>query len=296
MEDFIRLGGAHMQFLGTAAADALPGPFCSCKLCEDARQHTRNMRLRSMFLLDEKNLIDCGPDLVAACMKQRLNLSSLENIFITHTHEDHFCASNAGMLSMSKTRPNKSVDVFLSEAAYEKTVKLRETMGSEFSYLDAVTAFDKGLVRLHPVKTQTPFEAGGYRIMAVDTTHRVSEQETAINYLFEKNGQKLIYACDTGFYPAETLRALSGSKVDVLVLEATWGSRTDKSTASHLNCSAFLQMLDTLLDESIIRLDTKIFATHINHKHDLTHDDMQAWFDAHSRFCITVAYDGLKIH
>lgn len=284
-----------MQFLGTAAADALPGPLCSCKLCEEARQNPEHMRLRSMFLLDERNLIDCGPDFVAACMKQRLNLSSLENIFVTHTHEDHFCPSNAGMINMSKTRPDVPVDIYLSEGAYEMTVDMREVLGRKYGYFDAAICYDKGLLRLHPVKTNIPFEAGGYRIIAVDTTHRISKQETGINYLFEKNGRKLLYACDTGFYPPETLRTLNGCKVDSLVLEATWGSLTDRSAESHLNCKAFVQMLDILLDEAIIRNDTHIFATHINHKHDFTHDDMQAWFDTHSKLPVTVAYDGLKI-
>ena len=126
--------------------------------------------------------------------------------------------------------------------------------------------------------------------------HRISKQETAINYLFEKNGRKILYACDTGFYPDKTLRTLSGSKVDNLVLETTWGSLTDRSSESHLNCEAFVKMLDILLEEAIIHKDTHIFATHINHKHDFTHDEMQAWFNTHSKLPVTVAYDGLKIN
>lgn len=284
-----------MLFLGTAAADALPGPFCSCRICEDARRHPEKMRMRSMFLLDKKNLIDCGPDFNAACMKQRLNLSALENIFITHTHEDHFCASNSGLLHMSRTRGTVPVDVFLSEAAYETIARVRNMLGEEFGYLDAVSDFDNRLIRLHPVQTGVPFLRGGYRVMAVQTTHRVSEMETAINYLFERDEKKLLYACDTGYYPPETMEALSGSRIDTLVLECTWGSRTDRSTTSHMNCEAFLIMLDALLSAAIIRPDTRIYATHINHKHAFVHEELQAWFDAHANMPVTVAYDGLTI-
>lgn len=284
-----------MQFLGTCAADGMPNPFCSCQLCQDARKDPRHQRFRSMFLLDEKNLIDCGPDLNAACMKAGVDLSPLENIFITHTHEDHFCTSNSGLLHMSVTRNTVPIDVFLSEAGYEMTVKLRGVLGKEFGYFDAAGDLDKGLVRLHPVKTGEYFERGGYRILAVDTTHRVSEKETAINYLFEKDGYKLLYACDTGFYPPQSIEMLRGSQIDVLVMESTWGSRTDKNTTSHLNCEAFLVMLDRLLEARIIRPDTKIYATHINHKHDLTHDKMQAWYNAHAKMPVVVAHDGLVI-
>jgi phosphoribosyl 1,2-cyclic phosphate phosphodiesterase len=54
-------------------------------------------------------------------------------------------------------------------------------------------------------------------------------------------------------------------------------------------------MLDILLEAQIIRPDTRIFATHINHKHDLNHTELQAWFDQHSRLPVVVAYDGLTI-
>ena len=285
-----------MQFLGTAAADILPGPLCGCPICEDARQNPAHRRLRSMFLLDERNLIDCGPDLAAAAMRLGLNLTKLQRVFVTHTHEDHFCPSNAAMVPMSRTRPDVPLDVYLSEAGYEMTLQLRERLGDTFAYFDAVKALDNGLVRLHPVKIKAPFELDGYRIMAVESSHRVSEREAGVNYLFEKlGGVKLLYASDTGLYEQDTLEALRGSRADVLIMEATWGSRTDKNPHSHLSAVTYLQMLDMLRAADVIRKDTRCFATHINHKHAFTHDMLQAWFDANADMHVTVAYDGLTI-
>ena len=284
-----------MRFLGTCAADGMPDPFCDCPICQDARANPAHRRLRSMFLLDRKNLIDCSPDLNAACSIFGEDMMDLRNIFITHTHEDHCCFSNIGLLSMSVTRKDVPVDVYLSEGGYEMLTKLRELLGDTYRYFDAAGALDKGLARLHPVKTYEPFEVDGYKIMAVETTHRVSERETAINYLFEKDGKKLLYACDTGIYPARSVEALRGARIDTLVMESTWGSRTDTSTASHLNCVAFLEMLEVFRENEIIRPDTAIYATHINHKHDLDHDAMQAWYDANSKQKVTVAWDGLYV-
>jgi phosphoribosyl 1,2-cyclic phosphate phosphodiesterase len=286
-----------MQFLGTAAADALPGPFCACPICEDARRHPERMRLRSMFLLDEKNLIDCGPDLAAAAMKHRLNLSGLERIFITHTHEDHFCPSNAGLLSMSRTRGGVPMDVYLSQGAYEQVLLLLKTLGDAFDYFDAAHCVNNALIRLHPLATGIIHPLGDYRVMAVDTAHRVSPRETAINYRFERmDGLKLLYACDTGLYEETTLEMLRGSRVDILVMEATWGSRTDPDTRSHLSGTTYLQMLDAMLQADVIRADTRCYATHINHKHDFNHDAFQKWFDHNTPFSVTVAYDGLILH
>ena len=170
-----------MRFLGTCAADGMPDPFCDCPICQDARANPAHRRLRSMFLLDRKNLIDCSPDFNAACSIFGEDMMDLRNIFITHTHEDHCCFSNIGLLSMSVTRKNVPVDVYLSEGGYEMLMKLREVLGDAYRYFDAAGALDKGLARLHPVKTYEPFEVDGYKIMAVETTHRVSERETAIN-------------------------------------------------------------------------------------------------------------------
>lgn len=284
-----------MRFLGTCAADGMPDPFCDCPICQDARKNPAHVRMRSSFLLDEKNLVDCGPDFNASCAKFGLDLTPLENIFITHTHDDHMCFSNSGLLSMSVTRNKVPVDVFLSEAGYDLIMRLRAALGDAFGNFDAVNCLDKGLIRLHPVKTFVPFERGGYKIMAVETTHRASKWETAINYLFEKDGKKLLYACDTGYYPPQSLEALRGAQIDILVMESTWGSRTDTSTASHLNCEAFVKMLEIFLAEGIIRPDTAVYATHINHKHTLNHDGMQAWYDANSPMKVTVAFDGLEI-
>ena len=284
-----------MRFLGTCAADGMPDPFCDCPICQDARANPAHRRLRSMFMLDRKNLIDCSPDFNAACSIFGEDMMELKNIFITHTHEDHCCFSNIGLLSMSMTRKETPVDVYLSEGGFEMLMKLREVLGDTFRYFDAAGALDKGLARLHPVKAFVPFEVDGYKIMAVETTHRVSDRETAVNYLFEKDGRKLLYACDTGYYPPQSVEALRGAQIDTLVMESTWGSRTDTSTASHLNCFAFVEMLEIFLREGIIRPDTDIYATHINHKHDLDHDAMQAWFDANSPLKVTVAWDGLSV-
>ena len=106
-----------MLFLGTGAAEMIPDPFCRCPICADARKNPAHVRLRSMLLLDEKNLIDFGPDLGAACAKYALDLTGLERIFVTHTHQDHFCMANAGLVHMSRTR-KEPLDVYLSEGAY----------------------------------------------------------------------------------------------------------------------------------------------------------------------------------
>lgn len=287
--------GGYMQFLGTAAADVLPGPLCSCPICEDARKKPERGRLRCLFLLDAENMIDCGPDFAAAVMRHGTDVTQLRNIFLTHTHEDHFCGANAGLLRMSRTRSDIPIDLYLSEMAHASLMKKAEFYAAEFPGEESIRALQEGSVRLHPVKAGVPFYAGGYEVLPVNTTHKASPTETAYNYRFRKDGHSLLYACDTGYYTTESLDFLEDSRLDILIMEGTWGNLTDKSTTSHLNAYAFVEQLNIFREHRIIRDDTQIFCTHINHKHDLNHEAYQEWFDAHTDLNVKVAYDGLKI-
>lgn len=284
-----------MQFLGTAAADCIPCPFCDCEICEQARQDPKLLRFRSMFLLDDKNLIDCNPELHAATIRFGLNLSQVETVFVTHTHEDHFCPSNSMLLSLSRTRRDVPIHVFLSEAGYAAVMRLYELVKKDFSHMDAVRDYEAGRVILHPVKVGVPFEHGGYRVMAVEGRHRVSESELAINYLFEKDGKKFLYACDTGVYMPESMELLRGKQIDVLVMECTNDDGPVEKAYSHMNLAGFAHMVDWMLEVEAIRPDTRIYATHMAHKRTMSMAETQAWLDENVRLPVTMAWDGLKI-
>jgi len=284
-----------MKFLGTGAAEMLPDPFCDCPLCRDARENPAHVRLRSLLLLDEEDLIDFGPDLGAACAKYAIDLTGLQRVFVTHTHQDHFCFANAGLLHMSRTR-TQPLDIYLSEGAL-KGLEAVYTPGESLNAgMGKAARHVSDHIRFHKVPSGVPFRAGAYTVTAVDTTHRVSEYECAVNYLLvHDSGKKFLYACDTGYYPPESLAVLQGQQIDLLVMDATYGSNRESNTASHLNAWAFRDMLGIFLDQEIIRPDTQVFASHINHKHTFTHEAYQRWFDDNAPIPVTVARDGLEV-
>lgn len=48
-----------IKYLGTAAAEGVPGLFCNCPVCMHARLHKgRNIRTRSQAIVDDTLLID----------------------------------------------------------------------------------------------------------------------------------------------------------------------------------------------------------------------------------------------
>ena len=81
----------RMQYLGTAAYEGTPAVFCTCAICTAARKAGgRNIRTRAQALVNERILLDFGPDTYAHALRYGLDLAQLRTCLITHTHSDHF--------------------------------------------------------------------------------------------------------------------------------------------------------------------------------------------------------------
>ncbi len=110
----------YMILLGPGPQSAFPTPFCSCPACTKALLSTNRKlkRRRSSLLLNQKNLIDFGPDVMHACGEYSCSLAKLENVFITHSHEDHLDIWNIGFMQMAITKTNP-ISLYMSKAAYK---------------------------------------------------------------------------------------------------------------------------------------------------------------------------------
>ena len=81
----------RITFLGTAAATSFPLTFCRCKNCEDARKYKgKSIRKRSSLLIDDKILIDMGPDFITSLNLCGKNITKIKYLLQTHPHSDHF--------------------------------------------------------------------------------------------------------------------------------------------------------------------------------------------------------------
>ena len=93
---------SNLVFYGTGAAEAIPSPFCSCRVCQFARERGgREERARSMFRVNEELSVDLGPDAVLRAMRFG-DLTGLRHVLVTHTHLDHFCYDMMEVRSMSR--------------------------------------------------------------------------------------------------------------------------------------------------------------------------------------------------
>lgn len=268
-----------LQFLGTAAAEAAPALFCTCKICRYAREKGgREIRTRSGAMIDDTIKLDFGPDSYMHSLKNGLDYSHLHSILITHSHADHFSLDELA-LRMPPYAHTPENDPPL-------TIYGNARVGEMLSpHLNAYTRFQ----RMIPFE---PVEIEGYRVTALEAIHCVSSapdaawpvvfrdgeyrrSEEALFYLIEKDGESVLYAHDTsGLTPADAA-FLTGKRISIISLDCTNGV-LDLDYVGHMGIPQILSLRETLLQIGAADEKTIFVANHFSHNGLLPHAEMEA--------------------
>ena len=267
-----------ITFLGTAAAEGIPFPFCDCGTCRHARIHKgRNVRKRQSVLINGDLLIDIGPDLYASCADLGLSLTGLRYLLVTHSHKDHFAGFNlelrARMFRLTTELPE------LTMVAGPSVLTMWGASG-----VSDKSAELKRIPFLPGDRTELP----PYSIRAVKASHIFAIGD-AMNYIIDDGRTKLLYASDTGMYGEEAWRQIAGNRFDAVIMEATLGNR--QQGKSHLSFADFRLMLEHMREIGAITDKTRLFATHFSHQCVEPHEELGAFFGGIGVVC---AYDGLQ--
>ena len=245
-----------IKYLGTAASEAVPAPFCECDTCEYARRHGgRNIQTRAQALIDGKVLLDFGPDTFMHTILHRFKLSDVAFCLITHPHEDHLSADElAYRLSYAAHMKNEHPFVICGVKAALDVVR----KGIYTAELEK-----DGLVVLKEIKPFEPFQMEGYRITALKADHGTPDP---VFYIIEKDGQALLYAHDTGLFPEETMQYLASidTKFDFISYDCTnvlleWNNR------GHMGLTGNTIMRQRLQDIGKIKDSTVHVVNHFSH-------------------------------
>ncbi len=287
-------------FLGTGASQFFPCPYCKCPVCEDARaKGGKAIKTRTDFLIDEKSIIDFGPDVNYQFIQNGLRMDTLKNIFLTHSHDDHIDTTELGVIRNRKHKLEAPVHVKFWGT--EKALNVVKDVAAA-SVGDKDGGFFYKHIELCPVKEFETFETDGLKVTSLLSSHRGSgKDEWGLNYIIEKNGKTLLYATDTGWYPDETWEFLKMSdfKFDYVVMENTYAE--DKLNiikpyaGGHLNTANFFMMLDKLVECGCMEKDTPVFATHLSDAGQQLYEEYVAEVENNPEYNITVAWDGMKI-
>jgi len=236
-----------VHLLGTGSADGWPNAFCTCASCNAARQ-AGAVRGQTSALVDDRLLIDCGPEIPAAAGRHGADLSMVRTLLFTHAHPDH--VGPAALLFRHWARRDERLDVFGPAAALDQ--------------LEHWLAPDDP-VHLHPVHAGDVFEADGFEISALIAAHGDESIGEALLYTVrDQHGQGLFYATDTGPLPDATLTAVRDAQFDLLLLEETFGDHLAHDN-DHLDLRTFPDQLRRLHSVGAVTASTDVIAVHLSH-------------------------------
>jgi len=281
-----------LTFLGTAAAEGIPGLWCGCAICREARKRGgKDIRRRCSYLIDDDTLVDFGPDSFDQMRMANINLAELKRIIFTHAHADHMSPEQL----LYRRSPGFCTDVpdhYLDVLGSKRTLRelMRVIISSNSPTLDGVHIFD--YLRINPI-TVTAGErvkSGDVELLPVTASHAPGLD--ALIYVIRRGGRTLLIANDTGWLADEAWAMLDGVKLDAVIIECTIGFRNPDANKTHQGFNTTVKFREKLIEMGCLAPDAPAYVTHFSHNGLGLHADFEARFNPHG---ITVAYDGMTV-
>ena len=267
-----------IHFLGTAAAEGIPGLFCDCEKCRRAKAlGGRNLRLRSQALIDDRLLIDMGPDTLANTLRFGLDFTKIQHCLVTHSHRDHFYPNDLYNLVPGHSHPPQGWVLHL----YGNPEVVKWASANPVEELQTVC-----------VEPFVPFTADGYTITPLKARHGT---ENPYVYAISDGEKAILYAHDTDIFKEETWEYLksSGLHFDLVTMDCTEGAHEDLPYRGHMCLGRNLEFRDLLLEMGLADEKTIFVSNHFSHNgKDSCYDDYAPQAAEHG---LLTSYDGMVI-
>lgn len=281
-------GSRYFQFLGTGAGDANFGAPNSAQIPpKDLRRYASNYLAPNL-------LIDFNEHTQSALDQYGIDPNSIEHLFISHGHHDHFHPLEIIRFAASLPHPLK---VYGNSMVIDSLEFCRENVFDEKSgrFVAPQGAYHLQTTRLAP---GSRIAFGEVQVTAVLANHSINKkynimEEQALNLLIAVGEKNIFYGLDSSYMIPQTLAQLSGIHLDLAIVDATFGPRQiDPATSGHHNWAMLDETLAELRTAGCIDAETIIIADHLSSGHVGPHD---AVAEQQARKGITVAYDGLTL-
>lgn len=290
-----------IQFLGTAAAEGVPALFCDCETCRISREHRgRNIRTRSQAFIDDKLLIDMGPDTLMHEMNLGLDFTHVEHCLITHVHFDHYQLENFQMRQRGYANlaaDTKPLNVYGSQELYEKMVKPTTDVpvpsGKQIGEGGRVNSDDS--VFCHVIALLTPTVIGDYELTAIPACHGTREPYNYIIRSLAEN-KALLYAHDTSPWENEAVWEYfktAKPHLDLVSMDCTCGDEELRGQRHHMCFSQNVQLRDRLLELGLCDDKTVFISNHFSHNgKDAAYDVFSVIAEKQG---VLTSYDGMSV-
>ena len=271
-----------IKYLGTAAVEAIPGPFCDCDICRKARElGGRELRGRSQALVDGKLLIEFNPDTFMNMFRFGFDLVHIRHCVVTHEHSDHFYPDdlsnlNPGFSELPEGWP--PFTLYGSEDLFPSVEKYCQRYPTRFVFK-----------RVEPF---VPFEAAGLTVTALKAAHGTAHPYI---YLIGDGDIALLYAHDTGIFPDETWDYLEKAKprLGLVSMDCTEGAEDEIGYDEHMCLGRNVKVKDRLCGMGLCNSDTLFVANHFSHSGKLVnYRDFRPLAEEKG---IMTSYDGMEL-
>lgn len=257
-----------LRYLGTAAAEGVPGIFCDCAVCRQARRAGgRNIRTRSQAVVDETLLIDLPADTYLHVLHYGLDLKKIKSLLLTHSHADHLYPAELYMRrdGFAHTRSGAKLP-WLTLFASGGT---RRALAAFFTGKDQT---DRCRLKIRSVRAFEPFETAGYRVTPLAADH--DESTEPLIYMIEKSGKSLLYANDTGYFPEATWSFLEKTKprFSMVSLDCT-GIMINYKT-NHMGLDGAADVKQRMLEAGLADETTRWYVNHFSHNGLVNYDTL----------------------
>lgn len=282
-----------IKYFGTAAAEGVPGFFCSCDICEKTREAGgRNIRTRSQTLINDELLIDFPADTYLHIMNYGLDLRNVKSLLITHGHDDHMypydLAYRVSPIYANFPEDGKyktPLDIFVSKKSSKNLLSVLKKQ--------KVFIRDPKALRVNIVKKYIAFEASGYTVTPLRANHALGQGLEALIYIIQKDGKTLLYAHDTGYFFDDVWRFIEKSniKFDFVSLDCTSTNRKSVK-GTHMNLTACCMVRERLLEKGHADENTIFCLNHFSHNGGYTYDELVPIAEEKG---FIVSYDGMEV-
>ncbi|MCR5457395.1 MAG: hypothetical protein K6F14_04915 [Clostridiales bacterium] len=275
-----------IKYLGTAAAEGIPGLFCQCPVCMTARKRGgRDIRSRTQAMIDETLMIDWPADSFYHMMNNVIHPELIKTLLFTHIHEDHYYPQDLGTRRQGfahidgcdpltivgssdiLTAPLTQVlSLMPCEGTYHIEVKIVEQNGDPYVTVD------------------------GYTVWPIKAVHGTDHP---LCYVIEKDGKALMYAHDTSEFLPETWEYLKKNikHLDFVSLDCTEG-RVPMSYKGHMNFERDFAFGEKLKELGIATEETIFCCNHFSHNGKVTYDEGVRIAGERNYL---VSYDGMEV-
>lgn len=267
-----------IKYLGTAAYEGIPSLFCQCRVCRMSRKFGgRNMRSRSQALIDDDLLIDFNADTVWHYQKYGFDWEKICGILITHSHCDHLYPEDIEMAAEGYSHSHRPLHFYSGQDGYKK-IK---------SVIDKI----HGNAFVHLIEKEK-FMVNSYSILPLKADHDLNS--TPLIYSISKEGKRILYAHDTGYFLESVWEQLKAEGYfNLISLDCTGCLGANRQWRNnHMSFGTNLEVINRMRREGLIDEKTKVVLNHFSHNGGQTYEEMCKETE---KYNVIVSYDGLEI-